>query len=49
VLAVKREHFKKKVLLCIWSNYEGLIYYELVPDGCKINIKVFPSTGLGGP
>jgi histone-lysine N-methyltransferase SETMAR len=32
VLVAKREHFEKEVLLCIWWNYEGLIYYELVPD-----------------
>lgn len=33
----KRERFEKKVLLCVWWNYEGLIYYELVPDGLTIN------------
>jgi hypothetical protein len=22
----KRERFEKKVLLCVWWNYEGLIY-----------------------
>jgi histone-lysine N-methyltransferase SETMAR len=33
VLVAKRERFEKKVLLYVWWNYEGLIYYELVPDG----------------
>jgi hypothetical protein len=40
VLVAKREHFKKMVLLCIWWNYEGLIYYELEPDSCTINAEV---------
>jgi histone-lysine N-methyltransferase SETMAR len=38
----KRERFeKKKVLLCVWWNYEGLIYYELVPYGSMINAEVY--------
>jgi histone-lysine N-methyltransferase SETMAR len=41
VLVAKREHFEKKVLLCIWWNYKGLIYYELVPDGHTINMEVY--------
>jgi histone-lysine N-methyltransferase SETMAR len=41
VLSTKREHFEKKILLCVWWNYEGLIYYELVPDGRKINAEVY--------
>jgi histone-lysine N-methyltransferase SETMAR len=40
VLVAKREHFKKKVL-CVWWNYEGLIYYELVPDCHTINAEVY--------
>jgi histone-lysine N-methyltransferase SETMAR len=41
VLVAKRERFEKKLLLCVWWNYEGLIYYELVPDGCKINAELY--------
>jgi histone-lysine N-methyltransferase SETMAR len=41
VPVAKRERFEKKVLLCVWWNYEGLIYYELVPDGCTINADVY--------
>jgi histone-lysine N-methyltransferase SETMAR len=33
VPVAKNEHFEKKTLLCVWRNYEGLISYELVPDG----------------
>jgi histone-lysine N-methyltransferase SETMAR len=40
VPVAKREYFKKRVL-CIWWNYEGLIYYELVPDGRTINAEVY--------
>jgi histone-lysine N-methyltransferase SETMAR len=40
VPVAKRERFKKKVLLCVWWNYEDLIYYELVPDGCMIDADV---------
>jgi hypothetical protein len=39
IKVAKREHFAKKVLLCVWWNYEGLIY-ELVPDGHMINAEV---------
>jgi histone-lysine N-methyltransferase SETMAR len=41
VLVTKRERFERKVLLCVWWNYEGLIYYELVPDSRKINVEVY--------
>jgi hypothetical protein len=37
----KREHFEEKVLLCAWWNYEGLIYYEFVPDSHTINAEVY--------
>jgi histone-lysine N-methyltransferase SETMAR len=28
-------------LLCVWWNYKGLIYYELVPDGHTIKMEVY--------
>jgi histone-lysine N-methyltransferase SETMAR len=40
VPVAKRERFEKKALFCIWCNYKGLIYYELVPDGRTINAEV---------
>jgi hypothetical protein len=40
VPVAKRERFEK-VLLCIWWNYEGFIYYKLVPDGRTINAEVY--------
>jgi histone-lysine N-methyltransferase SETMAR len=41
VPVVKRERFEKKVLLCIWWNYEGLICYELLPDSHTINAGIY--------
>jgi histone-lysine N-methyltransferase SETMAR len=41
VPVAKRERLeKKKALLCVWWNYEGLIYYELMLDGRTINAEV---------
>jgi histone-lysine N-methyltransferase SETMAR len=41
VPVAKRARFEKKVLLCVWWNYKGLIYYKLVPDGRTINAEVY--------
>jgi histone-lysine N-methyltransferase SETMAR len=41
VLVAKKERFERKVILCVWWNYEGLVYYELVPDGRMINMEVY--------
>jgi histone-lysine N-methyltransferase SETMAR len=41
VPVAKRERFGKKVLLCVWWNYKGLIYYELVPVGRTISVEVY--------
>jgi histone-lysine N-methyltransferase SETMAR len=41
VVVAKREHFKKKVVLCVWWNYEGLIYCVLVPDALTIIVYGF--------
>jgi histone-lysine N-methyltransferase SETMAR len=41
VPVAKRARFEKKVLLCVWCNYEGLIYHELVPDGRTVNAEVY--------
>jgi histone-lysine N-methyltransferase SETMAR len=40
---LQRESASKKenILLCVWRNYKGLIYYELVPDGRMINADVY--------
>lgn len=38
---VRRERFEKKVLLCVWWNFEGLVHFELVPDGRTINTELY--------
>jgi hypothetical protein len=42
VAVVKRDRFEKKILLCVRWNYEGLIYYKLVPD----LVQTYKSNGL---
>jgi hypothetical protein len=32
---------KRMVLLCVWFNYEGRIYYEFVPDARMTNADVY--------
>jgi hypothetical protein len=41
VWVAERERFEKKVPLCVRWKYEGLNYYEFVPDGRKINPEVY--------
>jgi hypothetical protein len=41
VPAQRESTSKRKVLLCVWWYYEGLIYYELVPDSHTINAEVY--------
>ena len=37
----KMERFQKKVMLSVWWNYEGVIHFELLPDGDTINSDVY--------
>lgn len=37
----KRGRFERKVLLCVWWNYQGIIHHELVPDGRAINSDIY--------
>jgi hypothetical protein len=37
----KERALREKVLLCVWWNYESLIYYELVPEDRKNNAEVY--------
>lgn len=38
---VKQKRFDSKVMLCAWWNYEGLIYFELVPNGVGITADIY--------
>lgn len=37
----KRDRFSRKVLLCVWWNFEGVIHFELVPNGQTIDADLF--------
>lgn len=37
----KRGRFNKKAMLCVWWNYEGIIYFEVIPDGVAINAGLY--------
>lgn len=38
---VKHGRFEHKVMLCVWWNFEGVVHYELVPDGHAINAELY--------
>lgn len=38
---VKRGRFDKKVMLCVWWNYEGIIHFEVVPGSQMINAEYY--------
>lgn len=39
---VKGERFGKKVMLCVWWNYEGLLLFELVvAEGRAVNADLY--------
>ena len=37
----RRGRFDKKVMLCVWWNFSGIIHFELVPDGRTINAELY--------
>lgn len=38
---VRRERFEKKALLCCWWNIDGVIHFEVIPDGRAINSEMY--------
>ena len=38
---VRRGRFDKKVMLCVWWNFEGVVHFELVPDGPAVNSDLY--------
>lgn len=40
---VKHQRFERKVMLCVWWNYEGVIHFELIPNGKSIDSKLYSS------
>jgi histone-lysine N-methyltransferase SETMAR len=40
-LVVKQKSFERKVMLCVWWNFEGVIHFELVPEGLAVNAELY--------
>lgn len=38
---VKQGRFEHKVMLCVWWNYEGILHFELLPDGLAVNAQLY--------
>ena len=38
---VKQKSFERKAMLCVWWNFEGVIHFELVPEGLAINAELY--------
>lgn len=37
----KTDRFGKKILLCVWWNFEGIVHFELVPRGASVNAELY--------
>jgi histone-lysine N-methyltransferase SETMAR len=37
----RRERFSKKTLLCVWWNFEGVIHFELLPNGVTVDADLY--------
>ncbi|CAF2057187.1 unnamed protein product [Rotaria magnacalcarata] len=35
------DHFAKKVMLCVWWNVDGVVHFELVPDGRAVDAELY--------
>ena len=40
-LPVVRRRFEKKVMICVWWNFKGIIHFELVKDGQAVNSQLY--------
>jgi histone-lysine N-methyltransferase SETMAR len=38
---VRQDRFGHKVMLCVWWNFEGVLHFELVPDGRAVNAELY--------
>ncbi|CAF1582868.1 unnamed protein product [Adineta ricciae] len=36
-----QDRFGKKVMICVWWNFEGVLHFELVPDGRAVNAELY--------
>jgi histone-lysine N-methyltransferase SETMAR len=37
----KQNQFGKKIMICVWWNFEGILHFELVPNGRAINAELY--------
>lgn len=37
----KRDRFSSKAMLCVWWNYEGIIYFEVLPNNISLNAELY--------
>lgn len=37
----RQDRFGRKVMICVWWNFEGVLHYELVPNGRAINAELY--------
>ncbi len=37
----RKDRFRKKVMLCVWWNFDGVGHFELVPDGRAVNAELY--------
>jgi histone-lysine N-methyltransferase SETMAR len=40
-LVARQDRFGKKVMLHVWWNVDGVVHFELVPDGRAVNAKLY--------
>lgn len=38
---VKQDRFGKKVMLCVWWNFEGILHFETIPENKSVNAEVY--------
>jgi histone-lysine N-methyltransferase SETMAR len=37
----RQDRLGKKVMICVWWNFEGVLHFELVPDGRTVNAELY--------
>lgn len=37
----KQDRFGKKIMLCVWWNFEGIIHFEVLPEGQTITAELY--------
>ena len=37
----RQDQFGRKVMICVWWNFEGVLHFELVPNGSAVDSKLY--------